>query len=176
MDANKKKVVQICAVVMVLLLIVGLFLWNRPVYEEQWIWNGNDDYQYRIPGIICTENGTLITYCEQRKSLDDWSEINIISKISKDAGKTWSEDVVIVDGISEGKTVNNPVMIADGSMVHLLYEVEYALEEKGGGLYYCRSEDGGVPGVNLPRSSWIGRIITCLPPARGMGFLRAVVD
>lgn len=145
-EGEKMRIIKIGITIFALLFIILIIifsLWNRTTYEEQWLWSGGEEYQYRIPGVIYTKNGTVVTYCEQRESLDDWSAINIVAKVSEDSGQNWSEDIVIVNGISEGKTVNNPVMIADGSRIHLLYDVEYGLEEKNGGVYYCYSEDEG---------------------------------
>ncbi|MPQ43258.1 exo-alpha-sialidase, partial [Clostridium tarantellae] len=94
----------------------------------------------RIPGIVATSNGTLIAYCEGRSSGSDWATMDLVIKRSTDGGETWSEPIVLFDGINTGKTYNNPVMIADknSGLVHLVYCIGYAT------AYYVKSLDHGV--------------------------------
>ena len=48
------------------------------------------DYtDFRIPGLVVTENGTLLRYCECRRSYSDWADIDIKVSRSTDGGKTW---------------------------------------------------------------------------------------
>lgn len=90
----------------------------------------------RIPGIVCTDRGNLIAYCELRRSDSDWAVIDIGMKKSSNGGKNWSERKILVSG--EGKnTVNNPVMITDGSTLHFLYCLNYCR------VFYMKSTDEG---------------------------------
>lgn len=109
---------------------------------------------YRIPGLIVTRQGTLIAYCEARKTHSDWGEIDLLLRRSTDGGKTWSTPhkfselppdikrnpaaVAKKIGRADKFTINNPVAIAgrDG-VVHMLYCVEYAR------CFYLRSKDDG---------------------------------
>lgn len=78
----------------------------------------------RIPGIICTDRGTLITFFEFRCGEGgDWANISIGMRKSTDDGATWSDRKFLVN--SEGNTINNPVMIADGEKIHFLWEKNY---------------------------------------------------
>ena len=111
---------------------------------------------YRIPGIVVTTRGTLLAYCEARKSLQgDWGTIDIMMRRSTDGGKSWEKQRKIVN--IEGEvaqnpvalkqnlakageiTINNPVAIVDHKTdaIHFLYCVEYAR------CYYMRSDDDG---------------------------------
>ena len=111
---------------------------------------------YRIPGIVVTTRGTLLAYCEARKSLQgDWGTIDIMMRRSTDGGKTWEKQrkIVNIEGevtqnpvalkqnlAKEGEiTINNPVAIVDHktNAIHFLYCVEYAR------CYYMRSDDDG---------------------------------
>lgn len=132
--------ITLCVISTVAIIFIIL---HQSKLEQRILWNGNGEFQYRIPGIVYTDKGILIVYCEKRKTLDDWSEISIVEKISEDGGNSWSDEIILVDGIAEGKTVNNPVMIADGNRLHLIYEVEYGLKEKNGGVFYQQSTDEG---------------------------------
>jgi sialidase-1 len=99
---------------------------------------------YRIPGIVVTARGTVLAYCEARRSgPGDWATIDILLRRSDDGGRHWlppqhiahhgppvPRNPVVVDkklaGASE-RTVNNPVAIADrDGTVHFLYCAEYA--------------------------------------------------
>ena len=111
---------------------------------------------YRIPGIVVTNRGTLLAYCEARKSLHgDWGTIDIMMRRRADGENTWAKKRKLVN--IEGKvaqnpvalkqnlakqgeiTINNPVAIVDRqtSAVHFLFCVEYAR------CYYMRSDDDG---------------------------------
>ncbi|HEY1188741.1 MAG TPA: sialidase family protein [Gemmata sp.] len=109
---------------------------------------------YRIPGVVVTKAGTVLAYCEARKTASDWATIDILQRRSTDGGKTWGEPQKIaeVKGPKErnpvavakkiGKpgdvTYNNPVMIADKSgAVHLLFCLEYMR------CFHARSDDDG---------------------------------
>ncbi len=109
---------------------------------------------YRIPGVVVTKAGTVLAYCEARKTASDWATIDILMRRSTDGGKTWGEPQKIAGvpgpkprnpialekkiGNTDDITYNNPVMIADRSgAVHLLFCLEYMR------CFYARSDDDG---------------------------------
>ena len=95
------------------------------------------DYERaRIPGIVTLPSGTIITYCELRKSPDDWAVTDIGMKKSRDGGKSFSDLRILVSGNGRD-TVNNPLMIADGNTLHLLYCINYRR------VLYMKSTDEG---------------------------------
>ncbi len=118
---------------------------------------GKGGYElYRIPGVVATSRGTLLAYCEARKSARaDWGHIDVVMRRSTDGGKTWSpqKQVVHLEGKFErnpaavaqglGKpgeiTINNPLAIVDEqqNVVHFLYCVEYNR------LFHMTSSDDG---------------------------------
>ena len=112
---------------------------------------------YRIPGIVVTKRGTILAYCEARRTgKSDWDAIDILLRRSTDGGRTWSEPrkIAHVEGPIEANplaasrkltgpdhiTYNNPVAIADHETgaVHFLFCVEYMR------CFYVRSDDDGV--------------------------------
>ena len=112
---------------------------------------------YRIPGVVVTGKGTLLAYCEARKSSSsDWGEIDVLVRRSTDGGRTWGPAREVAGPPADAKknpvaaaknlgrpgeiTVNNPVAIADAhtALVHFLYCVEYAR------CFYVRSDDDGA--------------------------------
>src|SRR5215212_3756208 len=85
---------------------------------------------YRIPGIVVTAKGTLLAYCEARKSTrGDWGTIDVFLRRSTDGGRTWEPARKVVtppEGVAKNPvalrqklaradevTVNNPVAIVD---------------------------------------------------------------
>ena len=94
----------------------------------------NDYTDYRIPGIVATEAGTLLRYCECRRSQGDWADIDIKVWRSEDLGETW-EPVLTVE--SGGNTMNNPVMLVNGKTLIFLYCKNYRE------LWKCISTDDG---------------------------------
>jgi sialidase-1 len=118
---------------------------------------GKDGYAlYRIPGIVVTKRGTVLAYCEARRTgKSDWDTIDILLRRSTDGGKTWSATQKIADvpgpksknpAIKDYKgakpddvTYNNAVAIADrDGAVHFLFCLEYMR------CFYMRSDDDGV--------------------------------
>lgn len=114
---------------------------------------------YRIPGLVVTARGTVLTYCEARRHTSaDWGEIEIHMRRSTDGGISFSPPRHVahlgprlprnpanadqpagkVVGRPGEQTVNNPVAIAcrDGT-IHLVYCVEYMR------CFIVRSDDDG---------------------------------
>ena len=93
------------------------------------------DYtDFRIPGIIITESGVLLRYCECRRSYSDWADIDIKVSRSTDCGKTW-ETVLLIE--SSGNTLNNPVMFVSCEKLIFLYCKNYKE------IWKCVSVDDG---------------------------------
>ncbi len=119
---------------------------------------GTDGYKlYRIPGIVVSKKGTVLAYCEARKSdAGDWGPIDVLMRRSHDGGKTWGppQTVVHVEGdlpinpVAAAQkldkpgenTVNNPVAFVDyeTGAIHFLYCLEYMR------CFYIRSDDDGA--------------------------------
>jgi sialidase-1 len=108
---------------------------------------------YRIPGLVVTPKGTLLAYCEARRSAKgDWGEIDVMLRRSTDGGRTWDAPRKLAAAPKDaaanpvgrqnlqakGATLNNPVATADPARgtVHFLYCVNYAR------CFYMRSDDG----------------------------------
>jgi len=93
---------------------------------------------FRIPGIVATPGGTIITYCEARRGYSDWARMDICMRRSRDGGDTWEDMTPVAAG--EGSMVNNPVMIAEraSETVHFLYNTSYRR------AWYRRSADAGA--------------------------------
>ena len=97
--------------------------------------------EYRIPGIIVTQRGTVLICYEGRMSTnDDWAKIDtVICRRASDADE-WTKTPVRVPvslGGTDNDCTNNPTLIADGAMVHLIFHQNYAR------VFHCVSIDDG---------------------------------
>ena len=93
---------------------------------------------YRIPGMVVTSNGTILTYFETRLGGSDWQTRGVGYRRSEDNGETWSPLKLLVERKTD-TAVNNPVMIATKSgCIYFLWEEDYCR----GFLQY--SDDDGI--------------------------------
>lgn len=73
-----------------------------------------DYHTYRIPAIVWTKQGTLLAFCEGRKSGGgDAGNIDMLVSRSSDGGKTWSDPLLIWD--DGNNTCGNPAPVVDQS-------------------------------------------------------------
>ncbi len=118
---------------------------------------GKGGYEiYRIPGLAVTRKGTVLAYCEARKTArGDWGTIDIHLRRSEDGGRSFSatrkiaevpgphrkNPVALAQNLStDGQvTYNNPVAIPDSKTgaVHFVFCYEYMR------AFYMRSDDDG---------------------------------
>ena len=111
--------------------------------------------RFHIPGIVVTAKGTVLAWCEARRTDGDWADIRVLLRRSTDDGQTWSapKEIVEVPGpITKNPfalalkqtnpkdvTYNNPVLIADrDGTVNMVFCLEYMR------CFYQRSDDDGV--------------------------------
>ena len=83
---------------------------GQPVFST-----GEGGYTYfRIPSLVCTSRGTLLAFCEGRYSPADSGNIDIVEKISTDAGHTWSPlQLVYRKGAGCTDDIGNPCAMVD---------------------------------------------------------------
>lgn len=89
---------------------------------------------FRIPGLVLTDNGTLLGCCECRRSLSDWAAIDLSVRRSTDKGETWTQTVLIP---GSGETLNNPVLTVLGRKILFMFCLNYKR------LFICESIDDG---------------------------------
>jgi sialidase-1 len=93
---------------------------------------------YRIPGMVVTATGTILTYFETRMGGSDWQTRGVGCRRSEDGGQTWSSIEMLAKSTTD-TAVNNPVMIAArDSRVYFLWQEDY----RRGFLQY--SGDDGI--------------------------------
>lgn len=92
---------------------------------------------YRVPGLIVTEAGTVLAYCEGRGTINKPETRSLLLFRSEDGGQTFSERQKLVDS-SGNAMVHNPLMIAGrGHEVHFLWNESYSR------CFYKKSSDDG---------------------------------
>jgi sialidase-1 len=145
------------AALTLLLSLLGGSASAAPLLNQTDLFTANvDGYaSYRIACLVVTPQGTLLAFCEARKTHGDWAAIDILLRRSADGGQNWSRPQMVSqlvgpyqrnpvapkrrDGQPEQPTFNNPVAIVDGQgAVHLLYCLDYAR------AFYTRSDDQGI--------------------------------
>ncbi|WP_425617174.1 exo-alpha-sialidase [Anatilimnocola sp. NA78] len=78
--------------------------------------SGEDGYHtYRIPALLTSPKGSLLAFCEGRKTgRGDAGDIDLVMKRSSDGGKTWSkQQLVLEDGGDAKVTIGNPCPVVD---------------------------------------------------------------
>lgn len=104
---------------------------------------GENGYEeYRIPSVIITNKGTVLVAYESREDRgNDWSKVDVTVRRSIDGGYHFEEPMypwpIGNEEFSGKQTWSNPVLIADGNFIHLLFCQNY---EK---VWYCKSTDDG---------------------------------
>ncbi len=74
-------------------------------------------HTYRIPAVVVTTQGTLLAFCEGRKtSGSDHGDLDLVLRRSTDGGETWSPmQVVYEEGGDAKTTIGNPCPVVDQS-------------------------------------------------------------
>ena len=89
---------------------------NPPGEERQTLWRGGEGgyAAYRIPALIRSPGGTLLAFCEARKTgASDQGDIDLVLRRSTDDGRTWTPSVVLhEEGGDAPITIGNPCPIA----------------------------------------------------------------
>ena len=86
--------------------------------EEDLFTAGTDGYHtYRIPSLFVTAKGTVLAFCEGRKTgAGDHGDVDLVMQRSTDGGRTWSaQRVVYEEGGEAGITIGNPCPVQDAS-------------------------------------------------------------
>jgi len=72
-------------------------------------------HTYRIPGVVLTKEGTLLAFCEGRKTgRGDHGDLDLVLRRSTDGGKTWDPmQLVYEEGGTAKITIGNPCPVVD---------------------------------------------------------------
>ena len=105
---------------------------------------------WRIPAIICLDDGSLLITCDKRKHNegDLPEDIDIVSRRSTDDGHTWSEPVTIAQGTGQKHGYGDAALVQcqNGDVVCVFVGgngLWASTESDPISSYCCRSTDGG---------------------------------
>ena len=74
-------------------LAQNVFAAGAASFEQSALWTaGQDGYHtYRIPSLLVTQKGSVLAFCEGRKTgSGDHGDVDLVMKRSTDGGRTWS--------------------------------------------------------------------------------------
>jgi sialidase-1 len=133
-----------CAVA-VLLICSGAIgsLHAAEEFERVVFTKGADGYFiYRIPSLIAAQDGTLLAFCEGRKtSASDDGDNDLVLRRSRDGGRTWLPlQLVHEEGGDAVITIGNPCAVVDQSTG----VVWLAMNRKNGRVLISHSNDHGA--------------------------------
>lgn len=100
---------------------------------------------YRIPSLIVTTKGTLLVFCEARKtSLSDDGDIDLVMRRSTDGGKTWGPmQLVLEEGGAAEIKIGNPCPVVDQSSGTILLGVNRSILGTAPKVFILTSTDDG---------------------------------
>ncbi len=94
---------------------------------------------YRIPAIVTAKDGTLVAAIDERvPSLGDLvhsDDINIAVKLSRNNGKSWLKEKIIVD-FPHGQSASDPSMIVNEKTGHIFLFYNFMDRKKEHNVYY----------------------------------------
>lgn len=106
------------AIRLISLLLLATSLLAAPAsLEQSALWTaGQEGYHtYRIPALLVTAKGSVLAFCEGRKTgSGDHGDVDLIAKRSTDGGRTWSPHSIVHEEGGEAKiTIGNPCPVVD---------------------------------------------------------------
>ena len=115
-------------------------IWADPV--DVFVGGKDGYFAYRIPALVCTSRGTLLAFCEGRKtSLSDDGNNDLVLRRSTDHGKTWrAMQLVHEEGGDAVITIGNPTAVVDRSNGR----VWLTMNRKNHDTLITHSDDDGV--------------------------------
>ena len=93
---------------------------------------------YRIPCLAVSNKGTLLAFCEARRTCDDYAVMDIILRRKEAGAKSFSNIIIVTPKNNPSDTYNNPCVYILGNEIHLIYCKNY-LE-----IYHVVSVDDGL--------------------------------
>ena len=96
-------------------LLLGAAIADEPLRRDVFV-AGTDGYHtFRIPSLLGTPAGTLLAFCEGRKTgRGDHGDLDLVLRRSADGGRTWGPlELVYEEGGDAKITIGNPCPVVD---------------------------------------------------------------
>lgn len=127
-----------------LLLIVSFGCLSASRADETVVFRAGEDgyHTYRIPALISSHKGSLLAFCEGRKTnRNDHGDVDLVLKRSTDGGKTWlKQQLIHEEGGAEKITIGNPCPVLDSETG----TIWLPLTRNNDQVLMLSSTDGGV--------------------------------
>ncbi len=90
---------------------------DSPEHVDVFVAGQRGYHTYRIPAVVATNHGTLLAFCEGRKTgRGDHGDLDLLLRRSDDDGKTWAAtQLVYEEGGTAKITIGNPCPVVDRS-------------------------------------------------------------
>jgi len=148
---------KIKVAVMMALILTAESVKAEPFFEQVDVFTSGQDnvHTYRIPGVVVTNKGTILAFCEARKqSISDGSPTDVVLKRSFDNGKSWQPMQTLVEGIIhylrlpepdvKVEAIMDPTPLVDRSTGTIWLSCTQYLNRKMGKNYLLKSTDDGA--------------------------------
>ena len=88
---------------------------EQPFVTDVFVAGEGGYHTYRIPALITSKKGTLLAFCEGRKTgRSDHGDLDLLLRRSTDGGKTWKPlQLVYEEGGTKKTTIGNPCPVID---------------------------------------------------------------
>ncbi len=114
----------------------------EPTFVDVFVAGQDGYFAYRIPSLLTTKLGTLLMFCEGRKTtLDDDGDNDLVLRRSADSGTTWQKlQVVHEEGGDDVVSIGNPCPVIDPATGRIYL----SMNRKNGRVLLTYSDDDGV--------------------------------
>lgn len=126
---------------------------DSPLKQVLWSRSDSTYNNFRIPSVIVTEKGTVLTFAEGREG-GDAGDIDILLKRSEDNGLSWSQQIVVWD--DGDNSCGNPCAVVDQTTGRIILFMTWNLGSDSEDMiirkksadtrrpYMCYSDDDGL--------------------------------
>lgn len=126
----------------VLMAAAGWLRADEPLHSEPFVKGTGGYFAYRIPALVVSPQGTLLAFCEGRKtSLSDDGDNDLVLRRSHDGGRTWGPlQLVHEEGGDAVISIGNPCPVVDRTTG----TIWLSMNRKNGRVLLAHSRDDGA--------------------------------
>ena len=134
--------IRVCVIAIVWAVSQTLVSAEEPKSVDVFIAGQDGYFAYRIPALLTTKPGTLLAFCEGRKTtLSDDGDNDMVLRRSTDHGQTWMKlQLVHEEGGDAVVSIGNPCPVIDPATGRIFL----SMNRKNGHVLLTHSDDDGV--------------------------------